>query len=222
MQSIVFAHAGTIVATEGAHADALDAVVRARGMRGRDQRYVGLTDVQALELIFQDHGLAPDPAEMRSLIDEKTAIVVERLTATGVRTYPGAVELVTACAEIAPVAICTASASHEANRALESTGLLDVISALVTCCDVEKNKPDPMGYRLAVQRVDAQAANSIAIEDSRNGLAAARSAGMFTVGLRHTCPDDHLIAAHVLTDRIADLSPRTLAELFANHHQTTA
>ena len=157
MDAVIFDLDGTIVDTEGVHARALDEVVRARGLRGRAEGYVGLTDFQALELIFEDHGMKADPAEMRALVDEKTALVVERLEADEILTYDGAIELVTACAEAAPVAICTASASHEAKRALAATGLLDVVSTLITCCDVRKNKPDPEGYRLAADRLGVEA-----------------------------------------------------------------
>lgn len=218
MDAVIFDLDGTIVDTEGVHADALDEVVRARGLRGRAEGYVGLTDFQALELIFQDHDLAADPGEMRALVNEKTALVVERLEAAEIRVYDGAIELVTACAEVAPVAICTASASHEAKRALHATGLLEVASALITCCDVTKNKPDPEGYRLAADRLGVEAGGTIAIEDSRNGLAAAKAAGLFTVALRHTCPEDHLLAAHRIVDKINDLSPSTLADMLKDHN----
>jgi len=145
MQAIVFDLDGTLVDSEGAHARALDEVVVRRGFRGRAEGYVGLTDRQALSLIFEDHGHSPGPAEIRSIIDEKTDLVVEIVTREGVRAYPGAVEFVRLCAESVPVAVCTASSSGEAMRAIEFVGLADVVSTVITCCDVEQNKPHPMG-----------------------------------------------------------------------------
>jgi len=133
-------------------------------------------------------------------------LVVEIVRAEGVKIYPGAVELVREIAAHVPVAICTASSSHEANLALEQAGLADAVRTVVTCCDVSQNKPHPEGYALAVERLGAEPARSIAIEDSKNGLTAARAAGMRTVGLLHTCPRDQLELAHEIVGTIGELS----------------
>jgi putative hydrolase of the HAD superfamily len=43
---------------------------------------------------------------------------------------------------------------------------------------VERVKPDPALYRLAVSKLGIQAAAAVAIEDSRNGMMAAKAAGL--------------------------------------------
>ena len=44
--------------------------------------------------------------------------------------------------------------------------------------DVQRKKPDPEAYRLALARLDLPAAAALAIEDSGNGVAAATAAGL--------------------------------------------
>jgi len=56
-----------------------------------------------------------------------------------------------------------------------------LFAALVCGEDVSRKKPDPEVYRIALQRLDAPARESVAIEDSRNGLLAARAAGIATL-----------------------------------------
>ena len=205
MEAVIFDLDGTLVDSEGVHARALDEVVRGRGLRGREEGYVGLTDRQALMLVFEDHGVDPDEPEIRSIIDEKTALVKELVISEGVRAYPGAPAFVEEIARQVPVAICTASSSHEALVAVEMTGLREVVGAVVTCCDVTRNKPDPMGYLLAAERLGADPSRCVAVEDSRNGLAAALGAGMAAVGLLHTCPREHLDGAHAIVETIGEL-----------------
>lgn len=54
-------------------------------------------------------------------------------------------------------------------------------ATMVTGEDVEHKKPDPQVYLKALQRLNLRAANCIALEDSDNGLKAARAAGLTTV-----------------------------------------
>lgn len=50
--------------------------------------------------------------------------------------------------------------------------------------DVRAKKPDPEAYTLALSRLGISAGQAIALEDSRNGLLAARAAGIETVVVR--------------------------------------
>ena len=57
--------------------------------------------------------------------------------------------------------------------------------AVVICGeDVEKKKPDPQAYQLALDRLGLTPRQCLAIEDSRNGLVAACAAGIDTVVVR--------------------------------------
>lgn len=49
----------------------------------------------------------------------------------------------------------------------------------------ERGKPDPMPYRLLMERLDILPKNGIAIEDSVSGIASARSAGAEVIRLLH-------------------------------------
>src|SRR5439155_225753 len=54
---------------------------------------------------------------------------------------------------------------------------------LISAEDTPRGKPDPAGYRLAAERLDALAGECLAIEDSPAGIRAARDAGMFVLGV---------------------------------------
>jgi len=55
--------------------------------------------------------------------------------------------------------------------------------------DVSSGKPDPEPYLVAMSRLGVDASTCVAVEDSPNGIASAKSAGCYTVGIRR---DDRL------------------------------
>ena len=77
---------------------------------------------------------------------------------------------------------------------------------------VAHKKPAPDIYQLAVEHLGADARQTIAIEDSANGLAAARSAGLRTVVTisSYTADDDFAGAALVLSSLGDDHEPARL------------
>ncbi len=66
---------------------------------------------------------------------------------------------------------------------LAERGLLACFQCVVTREDVDNIKPDPELYVVALKRLRTSPALAIAIEDSLNGVAAAKRAGMFCVAV---------------------------------------
>jgi HAD superfamily hydrolase (TIGR01509 family) len=85
--------------------------------------------------------------------------------------------------------LAIASTTSRANlevllRSTLGTGGLARFEAIVCGEDVARKKPDPEAYVLALQRLRLPASQCVAIEDSANGLRAARAAGIETVIVR--------------------------------------
>jgi HAD superfamily hydrolase (TIGR01509 family) len=134
--------------------------------------------------------------------------VVERFRADGAPRIDGAVEAVRRVAARLPVAV--ASSAHRAviDVALEATGLDDVFGVVVSSDEVHEGKPAPDVYLLAAERLGVRPGRCLVIEDSLNGVRAARAAGM-TVAL---VPNQSVPPApgardeaDVVIDRLADL-----------------
>lgn len=79
------------------------------------------------------------------------------------------------------LAICTTS-DERAARAIMTTLLPDIRFALVLAGDVvARKKPDPDIYCLALSRLGLRPDEAFAVEDSRNGVLAAKGAGLKTL-----------------------------------------
>lgn len=98
---------------------------------------------------------------------------------------------------------------------LERLGIHEHWDAVKTADDVEKTKPDPALYLAAVEALGVQAAEAIALEDSRNGVLAAKSAGLWCVGVpANLTRDMDLSDADVILGSLSDLSlPDLIARL---------
>jgi HAD superfamily hydrolase (TIGR01509 family) len=115
----------------------------------------------------------------------KTRIYRDRLDGTMVRLRPGVARIVEE-ARVAGLKIGLASASALVNvdalvSAVFSSETRAAIGATVCAELVGRNTPAPDLYELLLSMLGVSAADSVAFEDSHNGLAAAKAAGLLTV-----------------------------------------
>ena len=112
------------------------------------------------------------------LLELATAEVV-----AGARPMPGAERLLHRLSGSLPLGVASNSPRGLVVTALDSTGLLRHFDAVVGSDDADAEKPAPDPYLLACSRLGAVPEVSVALEDSRTGVAAAKAAGMHVVGV---------------------------------------
>ena len=98
-----------------------------------------------------------------------------------------------------PIGISTASRSDWLQSALEHHGLHHHFAAASCEDDVLHSKPKPDVYLLTAKKLGVDPATCVALEDTVQGLTAAKAAGMYCIALQTA---DHL--AHVQDLSIAD------------------
>ncbi|MEK9823305.1 MAG: HAD-IA family hydrolase [Gammaproteobacteria bacterium] len=94
--------------------------------------------------------------------------------------------------------LATSSHSHLCELKIGHRGWRERFAAVVCGDDAElqNSKPSPDIFLLCAARMGVDPASTVAFEDSRNGIEAARAAGMFVIGIEsiYTTPED-LVAA---------------------------
>jgi len=80
-----------------------------------------------------------------------------------------------------PCALATSATRAEATHKLTSNGIEHYFSTYTCGDDVVNSKPYPEIYLKAAKSIDVNPANSMALEDSENGVKAAVAAGMHVV-----------------------------------------
>lgn len=111
------------------------------------------------------------------------------------------------------IGLASASSADWVLGHLERLGLHAHFDAVKTASDVERVKPDPALYLAALDALSLDANEAIALEDSPNGIAAAKAAGIFCVAIPNAMTRDLDVSAADL--RLASLATIPLTELLA-------
>jgi HAD superfamily hydrolase (TIGR01509 family) len=112
------------------------------------------------------------------------------------------------------VALVTNAPRANAELMLATLGLAERFPLLVIGAELPRSKPDPLPYLTALQLTGAEAACSIAFEDSLSGIRAAAAAGLAVVGLTTGLDEATLIGVGA-TFGVADFTDPRIADLIA-------
>jgi len=117
------------------------------------------------------------------------------------------------------VGLASASSPDWVLGHLARLGLHVHFDTVKTAADVARVKPDPALYRAALDALGLEATEAIALEDSPNGIAAAKAAGLFCVAIPNVMTRDlDISAADLRLASLADLPLARLLEIAENRH----
>jgi HAD superfamily hydrolase (TIGR01509 family) len=106
-----------------------------------------------------------------------------------------------------PLGVATSSRRSYAERLLNHHRLANRFDFILAAEDVERGKPDPEIYTKAVDMLELDPRSVLVLEDSPAGVAAAREAGTFVVGVPHEhSPAEALDHADLIVPRLDDLA----------------
>ncbi len=169
---------------------------------------------------LRDHlGVDPGPyvTQVESIHRAKTKIYASRVDSGALSLRPGIRELV-AEAHRTGVTTAIATTTSRANvdalvRSCFGRDAGEVFSVICAGDEVGRKKPAPDVYERALELLELPAAQCIALEDSWNGLTAARAAGLACIASpsRYTQADDLSGASLV----VRDFSALSLCEIVA-------
>jgi HAD superfamily hydrolase (TIGR01509 family) len=125
--------------------------------------------------------LGLEALDRQDIEDEVVGAMIERYRTAGAPRIDGAVETVVRIAADLPVAVASSAHMSVIRAALDSLGIADVFSAVVSSDEVALGKPAPDVYLLAAARLGIDPTTCLVVEDSLNGVLAGRAAGMTVV-----------------------------------------
>ena len=202
---------GTLIDSDGDHFRAFQRVFAPLGVQltraDYDQRIL-VSDNAAIGRAFLSH---LSPAEQTAALDAKEASYREHLGPTAPIAGIAAI-LDFAEANGVGLGVVTNAPRANVESALVALGLAERLTQWVVGGDVARPKPDPAAYRAALERLGADPRRSLAFEDSRSGVVAARDAGLTVVGLTTTLDAATLVEAGA-TLAVADFTDRRILPL---------
>jgi beta-phosphoglucomutase-like phosphatase (HAD superfamily) len=182
---------GTLVESEPLHYEAWLDAVRPFGAQMRWEDYQrqlsGRSDREAGVLLLSSAGVEPSDGLVKQVCRDKTASYKSRFLEE-LSIEPVIKDWIIKSRESSCIAVVSSSGTHEVEPILIKEEVRTSLSFLVCGEEVERLKPDPEPYLLAVTRAQAAAAgsgqpplmkeNCLALEDSEAGLASAHEAGL--------------------------------------------
>ncbi|MFZ0929732.1 MAG: HAD family phosphatase [Syntrophobacteraceae bacterium] len=230
LQAVIFDCDGILANTEPLHYRAFQEVLAPLGL-GHDfesylEHFVGFDDRDAFIYAFKEAGLNLAPTTLDRLMEAKARALLD-LIGQGVPGFPGVVELVRELANRGvPMAVASGALRHEVDAFVASLGLNGVFHAIVAADEVEKSKPDPETYTLAIERLRQlqgemrlDPMNCIAIEDTPAGIRSAKSAGLLVVAVTNSFPLPELTEADKVIDSLVELNFPEMLKLLKRRRQ---
>lgn len=141
------------------------------------RRYLGVASDVMWKEIGQNHNLN-FPVE--NLIEQNKSESIRFFSELDdIPVMPGLIELLEKLQQKNyPKAVASSSFPEIIDLILEKTGLNKYFDVVVSSREAGKSKPEPDVFLLAAQKLGVHPENCMVVEDSKNGIKAAKSAGM--------------------------------------------
>jgi HAD superfamily hydrolase (TIGR01509 family) len=208
IEAVIFDLDGILLDSEQVWDEARERLAKERGGRWHENAQRDMMGMSSPEWSSYMHdviGLPEPPEEINKEVVERLAT----LYGQHLPVIPGAREAVERLAARRPLGLASSSNRELIDLALELLGVKSLFRATVSSEEVARGKPAPDVYLEAARRLGVAPTHAAAIEDSENGIRAAKAAGMRVVAIPnpHFRPAEEALAqADVVLDSLAELT----------------
>ena len=228
IHTILFDFNGVVINDEPLQLKAYKELLGEQGIGLTEEQYyaaMGTDDKAFLRIAFKREGKALSEQTMQSAIERKSE-VHRRLIEDELPLFPGVVTFLKASSRRYQLGLVSMARRKEIEYLLERARLTALFTVIVSAEEVNRCKPDPECYKLALEKLNAKrrearqmpllAEECLVIEDAPPGIAAGRTAGMRTMGVTNTVVDAKLRAAgaEVVTASLADWTVEAIGLVF--------
>lgn len=200
LRAIIFDFNGVIADDETPHLLMFQQALREEGLSLTKEEYygtyLGMDERNCLAALIEKARGRRDPACARRVHDRKVALFRDYTATHPPELFPGVVNFVKEAKRRHRLAIASGGTREQIARALTGTPIEKDFAVIVAAEDTAVGKPDPVVYRLTLQRLNAatplppqpplRAADCLVIEDSLAGIQSAKAAGMKVVAVATT------------------------------------
>lgn len=203
MKKIIFDMDGVIVDSEYTYLESKTEIINEAGFDkpvSYQYQFMGTTYEYMWQTMKDELGL---PEDVSYYIEKMNVRREEMIEKNGVLGIKHAVEVIEHFkSEGYQMAVASSSPKDEIIRNLTALDAIASFDHLVSGEEVENSKPHPDVFLRAAELIEATPDNCVVIEDTTNGVKAAKAAGMYCIGFRN--PDypkqDLTLADQVVTD----------------------
>lgn len=207
--ALIFDMDGVLVDSEPLHKRAAQLTFGEIGIVLPDNVYdghKGRPDAEIIPEVLSERGISADQIAERL---HRKHQIFEKMEHE-MKTVPGAAQFVLWAKQHYRIALATSATARNCEAALKLLGIGNPFETVVDSGRQHRPKPDPEVFQIAMGDLGLTPKDCWIIEDSMNGLKAARGAGCYAVTLTTTFDSESLRKAG------ADMVVNSFAELKAN------
>jgi HAD superfamily hydrolase (TIGR01509 family) len=210
--AVVFDLDGVLVDSERVWDQQRERFARERGGRWHpdaQRDMMGMSSTEWSRYMNEELGVPVTPAEISADVAGRVAAAYRR----DLPLFPGAVDAVHRLADRWRLGLASSANRPIIDLVLDLAGLARLFAVTISSEEVARGKPAPDVYLEATARLEVDPGRAVAIEDSTNGLLAARAAGLGVVALPNRSfppAPDALDAADVVLDSLRALTPASI------------
>ncbi|MCU0524546.1 MAG: HAD family phosphatase [Elainella sp. Prado103] len=219
LKAVLFDFNGVIINDEPLHQKLIEQLLIEENLRPKPEEFrelcLGRSDRACLTDLLVRRGRVVTEDYLNGLIARKAQAYAQQLAVIEqIPSYPGLTDLIFKARSIQlPMAVVSGAIRSEIDLVLNRLELSDYFAVIVAGDDIPTSKPDPMGYLLAIERLNQrfpdlqlQPGNCLAIEDTFAGIQAAKAAGIAVVGVANSYPF-HMMhrSANWVVDYLSDV-----------------
>jgi beta-phosphoglucomutase family hydrolase len=204
---------GVIADTASFHFLAWQRVAQDRGIAFTETDFRQTFGKRNPEIITEKFGTDIPLQDMENLAIKKEELF-RRIAKQSIKPFPGVLNLMLALRASAwKMAIVSSTPVENIRLIIQSLDIAGLFDTIVADKDVSRGKPEPDGFLLAAERLEASPSHCIVIEDAIAGVQAAKNAGMKCIAVTNTHPADRLAQADRVVDSLEAISVETLEAL---------
>lgn len=221
LRAIILDFNGVIVDDEYIHFELFQTVLAEEGISLSEEaykdKYLSMDDYGCFRAVLEKHGRLVDEQLLKELIRRKSELYKQRIQEEIV-IFPGVVEFVKIVAQKYPLAVASGALRSEIEFVLQKAGIRQEFKVIVSAEDVKC-------FLKALELINITCVDPsnricpqecLVIEDSVDGIIAAKTAGMKCLAVSNTFPPEKLISADLVIGSLEGCGLYDVEQLF-NH-----
>ena len=208
MRAIIFDMDGVLIDSEYAYTAAIKEIMLNQGYEVSENyvySFIGTTHEFTWSQIVKDYNLKSD---INTFIDDMLDRRNEIVRNDGIILYPNVREFIIENFKKGyKLAVASSSPRDEILRTVRELDVAEYFECLISGEEVENSKPAPEIFLKASELINIPPQECIVIEDSENGVIAAKRAGMYCIGyLDNKYPEQNLSLADITVDDFRNIN----------------
>lgn len=182
MEALIFDMDGLMIDSERLYFEAEKEIARKFRKEVKDEtlwRMMGRKPLESLRVLAEELGISESPEELLRI---RNAIMRQKLK-SDLKPMPGLAYIIDCFSGKLKLAVATGAQKEFLDIAVDTLGIREKFALLQPSDDIAKGKPDPEIYLTVCKKLGVLPERSIVLEDSENGIMAAKRAGCYAVAV---------------------------------------